>query len=148
MNLKKTLILLVTACLVFSLCACSSKVTPAPADDAVPPSPTASAVPEASPDAENGAVSGSGTAAPAVSKQEGAEKTVQPDPVLITAAEAENIALNDAMTDRGAPQNVKSYEAREGDRVIGWNVEFDLAGQHMTYLIDLVTGDILDVQFE
>lgn len=141
MNLKKTLILLVAVCMVFLLCACSSKSDPAPSDNAATPSPTAAAVPEASPDADDGANT------PPVSQQERGEKAEQPDPVTITAAEAESIALSDAMTDRGEPQNVKSYEAREGDRVIGWNVEFDLAGQHMIYLIDLVTGGILDAQY-
>lgn len=137
MNLKKTLILLVTLCLAFSLCACGDKEAPEPANSAAMPSPSASAAPEASPDA-----AGTPATSP-VSQQGGSE---QLDPVMITADEAENIALNDAMTDRGVPQNVKSYEAREGDSVVGWTVEFDLTGQHWTYLIDLVAGDILDVQ--
>lgn len=146
MKLKKTLILLMTVCMVFALCACGGKSDPVPSENAATPSPAASAIPETSPDAEGGSASGSGASTTPVSQQGGAGKTEQPDPVTITAAEAENIALSDAMTDRGAPQNVKSYEACEGDSVIGWTVEFDLMGQHMTYLIDSVTGGILDIQ--
>lgn len=142
MKRNKILILLLTVCMALSLCACGGTADPAPSENAAP-SPTASAAPSASPGAEGAAETGTQP----VSKQENAGNTEQPDPVTITADEAENIAISDAMTDRGAPQNVKSYEAREGNSIIGWTVEFDLAGQHLTYLIDLVTGDILDIQF-